>query len=136
MFTLAFNKKEGLFLNYSNNQLGTSETAESILKDITDIYNNTHARGYESSMSASIHFIELKPIVIEIPDTIDDIMLLVEKEKGKGFKISTFNGLATRGTKGIKVLPEKAQALISTGIVPDLINEDFNKLQNNQDKKY
>lgn len=122
MFCLAYNLEKGLFLHYNGNgNLNVSKKESDILKDIEKSYKNNHRRGYEASMSTAIHFITMKPIVVKLPESLDEIMdLLVRGEEG-GLAVSSLSGIASRGTQGLQVKPEEAQKLIDSGTVPDLI---------------
>lgn len=133
-YFVAFNRPDGLYLNYGGDGLSISFSKKKLLKDISDMYNTRHARNYESSMSACIHFISLQPIVIKLPNDPDLVMEYIEKTSSGGMCVYSLDGIASRGTKGLKIKPELAQELIDFGTSADLINEDFNDIMIKKEK--
>lgn len=133
MFCLAYNLNDGLFLNYKGDgNIHATQTKEEILKDVVHSYNKSHARNYEGSMSACIHFISTHPIVVEVPDTGDQIMDILVRSESGGVEVFSLSSMASRGTKGLKVKPELAEEMIKSGTVPELMNEDFNNIKNKE----
>lgn len=125
MFCLAYNLNDGLFLNYDGNgNIHATPSKSEILKDVTNSYNRNHRRNYEGSMSACIHFITTHPIVVEIPDDSKAVMDILVRGENGGVEVFSLSGMASRGTKGLKVKPELAEKMIESGTVPGLMDEE------------
>ncbi len=136
MYCAAYNLDSGLFLHYGGNgNIHATKTKSEIKKDIENMYNKTHSRGYEASMSACIHFMATRPIVVKIPNKPEKLMKILEPGATGGVEVFSLNSLTTPGLKGLKVKPEFAEKMIAESGQPDLINGDFNRIMIEKETK-
>ena len=86
------------------------------VRAVEDSYNRNHARGYEASMSACVHDIFFRPTVVQIPEDIQQvILLLVDMQL---HHISNVSGRYY----GRKLRKEAADELLKTSVKPRLIS--------------
>ena len=85
----------------------------------TNAYNSNHDRGYESSMSACMNYIEFQPKILGfngLQDMIDKLKL------SKGSRVSSISSVS--GSYTVLVLdPVLAEPLYNNGSSPELITE-------------
>lgn len=89
---------------------------------IEESYNRAHNRGYEASMSACIHFLFFNPVIVPIPDAIEEVKSLIDFEAGL-FSLGHISGYY----HGWKLKPEAVTELLKKEIKPRLISEETYK---------
>ena len=84
-------------------------------------YNNAHDRGYESSMSACINFIQFTPKIVTFP-TLEALVeaLGIVEGKSEAVRLSSISGWMD----ALILDQEKAKAVWESGDTPALISED------------
>jgi hypothetical protein len=127
MYCVAYNLSDGLFLHYrGNGVINAHESKEVILKDVENMYNRQHSFSCEASMSACVHFIAARPIVVEIPDDPEKLIdILIPGSTGA--EVFSLNSLTTR-VLGLKVKPDLVLKMIEESEQPRLITEDFDNI--------
>lgn len=93
------------------------ETIEKGLDYFEDGYNRFHNRGYESSMSACVNFIQFTPSIVEFKD-LEEIKNNIAAEEPRLVVVSSISGRMT----GITTKKE-AISYYEKGAVPSLISK-------------
>lgn len=96
-----------------------TEVRNESVKGIEDAYNLAHTRGYEASMSACVHFLFFNPVVVPIPEDIEETKLLIDFEAGL-FSLRHISGFY----HGWRLKPEAVTELLKKEIKPRLISEE------------
>lgn len=99
--------------------VSVTEGSDASVKGVEDSYNRFHNRGYESSMSACVHDIFFQPAIIPIPDSIDELKLLLDMDAGL-HKLHNISG----SYYGWKIKPEVAKQFLERQIRPRLISDE------------
>lgn len=82
-----------------------------------DGYMESHGRSYESSMSACIHAMTFQPVIVTLPDSIEELKGLIGEIKL--FSLGSISGRMS----GIKLPVALADDLISKGQQVRLVKE-------------
>lgn len=95
MIGITLFKSEGEVFIHCDQQgrILVSETPAEIVKDMENTYNEFHARNYESSMSACIHYIFFQPRVVTVKD-IEEIKEHIAAEQPRHVSLSHVSGYA------------------------------------------
>lgn len=92
------------------------------VRAIEDAYNRSHNRGYEASMSACVHSLFFNPVIVPVPESIEELKELVDLEAGL-FSLRQVSG----HYYGWKLRPEAVTELLKKEIKPRLISEETYK---------
>lgn len=111
---------DGYFLQYASDKSGFAafKDLNEGLASFEEMYEGKHANGYESSMSATIWWMQFQPSLIQIPEK-DLPSLFTPEEHAAGLQLTTLSSMAGR-MLGVKVT-HNAEALWNAGLKPRLI---------------
>jgi len=119
IYVVLIDTREGCFLLAAdkNFSIQSFKTKKEAIAFFEDSYNDSHKRGYTSSMSACINWITYNPSIIKVSN-LDEIGKNIVGNKPRGFKLHHISGLMY----GISTIPE-AITYWKRGIKPKLISE-------------
>ncbi len=120
---IAMKTSDGLYIPYDGGIIAF-ETQKKAIAEMENIYNVKHHGGYESSMSACVHFLQTQPTVVTLPNDPQELKPILElDETDDSIKLFTVRSVSAR-FQGLKVKESEAEKFLADGVSPRLISED------------